>query len=312
MLLLQIKINLNVCVRSTLPNQSHVFVQGTIKNIDNATKQIDVQLNGNPDEIKLVKRADIRLIRPPWWDELSEYQTRTSSNSTIKKSGTPSFFSNDISSANNDDEPSSIVHNRINNEKTQHSQTTVESFTYSSQRLDQHSIPLQLHQVLPTLHTSEEYYRTTATSPFQTSKNHESVLTTNNRASTSVSRTLTLSDGQLQGLPILPICSPSNDEAQRRYNEEYESDDELRRGDITFSVDGGSSKRSSMQSRGSTSSLLEHGSLTPRSQPATPRFVINSQTYFCVIYPTSILMKLCIVCCTRLKCHSSINMFRTS
>lgn len=33
----------------------------------------------------------------------------------------------------------------------------------------------------------------------------------------------------------------------------------------------GSSKRSSMQSRGSTSSLLDHGSLTPRSQPATPR-----------------------------------------
>lgn len=33
----------------------------------------------------------------------------------------------------------------------------------------------------------------------------------------------------------------------------------------------GSSKRSSMQSRGSTSSLLDHRSLTPRSQPATPR-----------------------------------------
>ena len=40
-------------------------------------------------------------------------------------------------------------------------------------------------------------------------------------------------------------------------------------------IDGGklsgSSKRSSMQSRGSTSSLVEQRSITPRSQPATPR-----------------------------------------
>ena len=33
----------------------------------------------------------------------------------------------------------------------------------------------------------------------------------------------------------------------------------------------GSSKRSSMQSRGSTSSLVEQRSITPRSQAATPR-----------------------------------------
>lgn len=52
--------------------------------------------------------------------------------------------------------------------------------------------------------------------------------------------------------------------------EDYESDDELRREDISFPIDGGSSKRSSVQSRGSTSSLLDQR-LTPRSHPATPR-----------------------------------------
>lgn len=57
--------------------------------------------------------------------------------------------------------------------------------------------------------------------------------------------------------------------------DDYESDDELRREDISFPTDGdklmsGSSKRSSVQSRGSTSSMLDQR-LTPRSHPATPR-----------------------------------------
>lgn len=59
--------------------------------------------------------------------------------------------------------------------------------------------------------------------------------------------------------------------------DDYESEDELRREDISFPpLDGdkhtmsGSSKRSSVQSRGSTSSLLDQR-LTPRSHAATPR-----------------------------------------
>jgi hypothetical protein len=43
----------------------------------------------------------------------------------------------------------------------------------------------------------------------------------------------------------------------------------------------GSSKRSSMQSRGSTSSLVEQRSITPRSQPATPRQETVMITYKC-------------------------------
>uniref|UniRef100_A0A336LJ35 CSON007384 protein n=1 Tax=Culicoides sonorensis TaxID=179676 RepID=A0A336LJ35_CULSO len=275
-----IKIGLKVCVRTLLPkNQSHVFVEGTIKNIDSLTKQIEVHLNRNPCDTKLVKRADIRLLRPPWWDELSDYQTNVSSSCTPKKEETTSFhanrYSNDVNPSNKIHEQSTIVYSRIQNEKNIHNRSVIEESSYSiPQRFEPHSVPLQLHQVLPTLQTSDNYYRTAATSPFQNSQNVENLTSSNNRCSSLISKNnlIQQSDIQIQGLPILPMCSPSTtDEVQRRYNEEYESDDELRRGDITFSVDGGSSKRSSIQSRGSTSSLLEHGSLTPRSQPATPR-----------------------------------------
>ncbi|KAL4716231.1 hypothetical protein ACJJTC_004725, partial [Scirpophaga incertulas] len=71
------------------------------------------------------------------------------------------------------------------------------------------------------------------------------------------------------------LSNGSMDELRKRTFDDYcESDDDLRREDIMFPtdphIDGSNSKRSSLQSRGSTSSLLE-GSLTPRSQPPTPR-----------------------------------------
>lgn len=97
---------------------------------------------------------------------------------------------------------------------------------------------------------------------------------------------------------------PSNEieirRSHQRSYDEFDSDDELRREDISFTIDGGkkdiasnqnieyvcwkkiiimnfiteklsgSSKRSSVQSRGSTSSLIDNR-LTPRSHAATPR-----------------------------------------
>ncbi|XP_068917305.1 protein capicua homolog isoform X5 [Tenebrio molitor] len=66
------------------------------------------------------------------------------------------------------------------------------------------------------------------------------------------------------------VCTPQSN--GRIYDDYCESEeDELRRGDITFNSEvdaklSGSSKRSSMHSRGSSSS-----SITPRSQPTTPR-----------------------------------------
>ena len=66
------------------------------------------------------------------------------------------------------------------------------------------------------------------------------------------------------------VCTPQSN--GKTYDDYCESEeDELRRGDITFNSEvdaklSGSSKRSSMHSRGSSSS-----SVTPRSQPTTPR-----------------------------------------
>lgn len=147
----------------------------------------------------------------------------------------------------------------------------------TNQRYDAVGAPLQLHHVLPTLQTPDDYYRTAATSPFQS---------TNILNETNVQQVVQTTSGKIpeiivsQGMQILTTSSPivTDDmmiRRQRQYDE-YESDDELTGEDISFGVDGdteklsGSSKRSSMQSRGSTSSLLDQR-LTPRSQPTTPR-----------------------------------------
>ncbi|XP_013166101.1 PREDICTED: uncharacterized protein LOC106116708 isoform X2 [Papilio xuthus] len=72
------------------------------------------------------------------------------------------------------------------------------------------------------------------------------------------------------------LANGTMDELRKRAFDDYgESDDDLRKEDIMFPTDAShmecnNSKRSSLQSRGSTSSLLER-SLTPRSQPPTPR-----------------------------------------
>lgn len=104
----------------------------------------------------------------------------------------------------------------------------------STQRFEPQYGPLQLHHVLPTLQPSDGYYRTAATSPFQQTQNSEQ------RTNISLTRpTIQAPDLQLQGMTVLPISSPMNDDTQRRYNDDYDSDDELRREDISFSIDGG-------------------------------------------------------------------------
>ncbi|RZF39984.1 hypothetical protein LSTR_LSTR002387 [Laodelphax striatellus] len=117
---------------------------------------------------------------------------------------------------------------------------------------------LQVHQVVPTLQPADTggYYRSTTTSPLQNMATPISHQT----ASSSV------------------LSNASGDDLRRRHYDDFcESDDELRQEDIQFPSDADgcrvstSSKRSSMQSRGSTSSLMDHGSITPRSTPATPR-----------------------------------------
>ncbi|XP_058055850.1 serine-rich adhesin for platelets [Anopheles bellator] len=89
--------------------------------------------------------------------------------------------------------------------------------------------------------------------------------------SSSVTSMATSGGGATTGTVLRTVSPDDLRTTNRSYD--YESDDEVR---SSFPMDGetekysGSSKRSSMQSRGSTSSLLDQRS-TPRSQPATPR-----------------------------------------
>lgn len=82
---------------------------------------------------------------------------------------------------------------------------------------------------------------------------------------------------------------PTTTAAAAAYDDSYESDEELKGvvdsggyaslGDADPEKLSGCSKRSSMQSRGSTSSLLDQR-LTPRSHPATPRSQANTPHRF--------------------------------
>lgn len=264
----QLFIGQRVCVRSVIPDlPTEVFIEGLVVEILNGpTKQFSVQIHGNPQDRRIVKRSELRLVLPPWWDEISD-QTETP---TVKitqmgsiTKGEPqtqrvmSILVNKVAGDQPMDTSGSIVYNR--NEPL-----NIKLNPQPTRFVQRYEAPgaVQLHHVIANLPSQDDYYRTTATSPFQSSS-HEP------HASAS-------------GMQQMTTPNPMSDEAYRRrsstrhLDDEFESDDELRREDISFSNDGeekysGSSKRSSMQSRGSTSSLIEHGSLTPRSQPATPR-----------------------------------------
>lgn len=127
-----------MCVRIQLTNRSgNVFVEGVITEILNDTKQIVVQTTshaGDP-EFRTVKRGQLRLLRPPWWDELNDWTDTTAETATM-----PSAIYNTSVGALN------TVNTAVSgNRKSMQSSNRLK---YS--RVDQ-SGPLQIHHVLPTL-----------------------------------------------------------------------------------------------------------------------------------------------------------------
>lgn len=264
----------NVNVISEIPIET--FVEGEVMEVVNVpTKQWVVRINSSHDR-RVVKRAELRLVLPPWWDEIAdqvietptvkvthmgsitkgEPQTRVTSIMINKTNSNEQQQQQYISSGS-----SSVQFNSRNNEPLNYAKTN------STRTQQQYAQPYEVttrpslhHPCITNLQQSQrdEYYRTTATSPLQSSSQHH--------------------DDNRHGIQPSPLIDDNfrRHSSTRQYEEDYESDDELRREDISFSIDGekkysGSSNRSSMQSRGSTSSLIDHGSLTPRSQPATPR-----------------------------------------
>lgn len=280
---MQILVGRRVCVRTILSDiPCHVFAEGQIVEVCNIPiKQFTVQMQNG--ERRLVKRADLRLLLPPWWDELQEQQTESSSIVKITQMGSivkgePQgqrviLIKEGEALSQQQQQPANIVYSRepVNIIKNS-SGIAPKTFI---QRYESAAPQIQLQQVPSLHHHPQEYYRTTATSPFQSSSH-------------DMSANIVVSEQQQQQPQHITMhqivsASPLNDvdpyrrhSSTRPFQDEFESDDELRREDISFPMEGdekysGSSKRSSMQSRGSTSSLIEHGSLTPRSQPATPR-----------------------------------------
>jgi hypothetical protein len=306
-----------------------------------------------------VKRSDIRLLQPPWWDELSDivntprddnvatssqhhqqqqlqqkpmtilatptskFQHNSENNFLINSNNNKNLMSIIVSKAQNNNHHHQLMNHSSAGDITMTSTPTTSApsatIVYNNSNnirgnetlLGQKNIitgrtayvttgnydtsnSLRIHHLIPTIQTNtEEYYRTTATSPFP--QNTQIIAGTGTHIAASIGEIVANSSGgimqQQQQISELSVpvgmatsvlttsTSPSNNEElmrrQRQY-EDYESEDDLRREDISFPGDGeekysGSSKRSSMQSRGSTSSLLDHRSLTPRSQPATPR-----------------------------------------
>ncbi|XP_011053409.1 PREDICTED: putative transcription factor capicua isoform X2 [Acromyrmex echinatior] len=207
----QVTTDMKVCIRcptsSSHVDATKVFVKGTVNRVLTKPSRFVVKIPREDDQCDsyIVKRADLRLVQPPWADELEEGLEECD----------PTRENIEHGYRNITEAPTAvpILH-------TSHHTSHISS------------------------HNDTSYYRTTGTSPLMT-----------------------------LGTPAHSATALSN--GSRPYDD-LESEDDLDREDITFPSDAdaklsGSSKRSSMQSRGSTSSLVEQRSITPRSQAATPR-----------------------------------------
>ncbi|XP_071650429.1 uncharacterized protein Cic isoform X3 [Temnothorax longispinosus] len=212
----QVKLDTKVCIRCPTVNShvdaTKVFVKGTVCKILTKPYRFVVKIpreDNDQSDSYVVKRADLRLVQPPWAEELEE---------GLEECDPTRVENIEHGYRNTTEAPTAVPILQIHH--TSHHTSHISS------------------------HSDTSYYRTTGTSPLMT-----------------------------LGTPAHSATALSN--GSRPYDD-LESEDDLDREDITFPSDAdaklsGSSKRSSMQSRGSTSSLVEQRSITPRSQAATPR-----------------------------------------
>ncbi|KAL9871680.1 putative transcription factor capicua isoform 3-T9 [Glossina fuscipes fuscipes] len=326
-----------VCVRTQIEGRDGcVFIEGTVVDINSATKQFTVQIvtseTGAPI-LKAVKRADLRLLIPPWWDELNEVSpVENIGPATPKKSVSlhPRILPRNTITTH-----SNVTHSQYQSgrsllakghQQLSYHQESQQQIAYTVSSKVMASGPTVLQRPQTSSHQkSDDFYRTIATSPFQSSttviNSTTSQIQTSYGAGASVgfnentnsemvcnseiaSDTFINQQQQQQSTATSnnscivtesKIISERHQQQQRTagttgpsYDDSYDSDDELKRVDIgNYTLLGdadpeklsGCSKRSSMQSRGSTSSLIDQR-LTPRSHPATPRSQANTPHRF--------------------------------
>jgi hypothetical protein len=210
-----------------------------------------------------VKRAELRLVLPPWWDELADVANsqpnqqqqqqqgssglNTSStslvnpvsNSYIKSGPGPNdnrMGGNVMSilvnkSTNNNDgaggnEATIIYNNNRDMSLLKSNNPPQNSGGRSYIRYDSGSLHL-----ISNLHAPDDYYRTQATSPFQTSGQPEA-------GHSSTPQNELVVPGMSHVTPS-PIHEDARRHSSNRAYEDYGSDDELGREDINFPMDGG-------------------------------------------------------------------------
>lgn len=234
-----------VCMRPQTNRPGNVFIEGIIEQILNDTKQIVVRTTAN-GEVKTVKRGQIRLLRPPWWDELND---STGGNNP----GLTAVIATNAKPMHVD---SSIYSNSLTVGVMPSNNLTVNNGSRGTSinrkyvtRTEQGPQALQLHHVLPTLQPTEEYYRTAATSPFPLTSNSitDAVSDVNTVLHQSNSNQIPeIIVSQQPPNPTILSSTPSaqapNDPDLRRSHhrsyDDFDSDDELKREDISFNNDG--------------------------------------------------------------------------
>lgn len=156
-----------MCIRTELPNRPVTFLEGVINQIFNNTKQYSVQILRDVQETKTVKRGQIRLLRPPWWDELNDLTLARSTTPTPNNCNKLQQQPHHMGTAISDNTIRGIV---INQTKKNHNEPIK---IYSSNVISNRSeninskpipnrvtyihagAPLQLHHVLPTLQVNK-------------------------------------------------------------------------------------------------------------------------------------------------------------
>lgn len=202
----QIHRGTHVCVRNT-DSASNMFIEGIVEQVLNCPTQFVVKIKesvGSNSESVTVKRADLRLLLPPWWDELKDLDY----NCGPVNSGSGSGSRTSVNSDN------SVLPSQYGTIVTPTNSNMITSNNTSS---TSQSGPLQLHHVVPTLQSSRPssgYYTNSATSPLNTLASHQSLFT--------------------------PHSNGSTDDLRRpAYDEFCDSDDDLRREVILFPSDPG-------------------------------------------------------------------------
>lgn len=316
---LQVKIGSRVCVRTQIQDLTeYVFVEGMVQDLNGASKQYSVVLHGSAD-VKLVKRADLRLLRPPWWDELNEMdvveempqqriQYQTTGGDQQQQQMVFSSSNSNCSSNNNNTGGVENPNQQPQQQRTDY-HTVYANYDPQQQQQQQQQLIKQPISIVTgngsgravQVISNALHYQNVRLPHFSSSPAEKMA-----RPTIQIQSVLPVLGGSSNSHSPIPhhlamqrdqqLLGSTPDEMLRhvhgggqgssgrqmvRQCEEYESDDDLRREDISFPMDtdgmmmdgkfsgGSSSKRSSMQSRGSTSSLVER--LTPRSQPTTPR-----------------------------------------